>query len=168
MLEAAISKRGPFDLIICGFASDDGYSFQTAPRLAERLGLPLVSYVCEIGLEAGVLVADRDLEDGLETVSVGLPAIVSVAEEAFLPRPVTLLQAMKAQKKPTNLWDLDEDLGLATAVLDEVSCYSAHAETGIVVDRAQQVVKGHDLSAMADQLIDSLIDEQVLVLKTEA
>ena len=87
VLEAAISKRGPFDLIICGFASDDGYSFQTAPRLAERLGLPLVSYACEIGLEAGVLVADRDLEDGLETVSVGLPAIVSVAEEAFLRDP---------------------------------------------------------------------------------
>ena len=75
---------------------------------------------------------------------------------------------MKAQKKPTNLWDLVEDLGLATAVLDEVSCYSAHAETGIVVDRAQQVVRGSDLSAVADQLIDSLIDEQVLVLKSEA
>ena len=49
VLAAAIVKRGPFDVIICGFASDDGYSFQTGPRLAEALGLPLVSYACKIG-----------------------------------------------------------------------------------------------------------------------
>ena len=168
VLAAAIVKRGPFDLIICGFASDDGYSFQTGPRLAEALGLPLVSYACKIGLNGGVLAADRDLEDGLETVSVGLPAIVTVAEEAFSPRPVTLLQAMKAQKKPTNSWEIEQDLGFERAALDQISCCSAHAETGIVTDRAQYVVKGGDLAAMADQLIDKLVDLQVLVLKVGA
>ena len=53
VLEAAIRKRGPFDLLICGFASDDGYSHQTGARLAERLALPFVSYACEIRLEDG-------------------------------------------------------------------------------------------------------------------
>ena len=38
-------SAGPSTSIICGFASDDGYSYQTGPRLAERLDLPLVSYV---------------------------------------------------------------------------------------------------------------------------
>lgn len=164
VLEAAIRKRGPFDLIICGFASDDGYSHQTGPRLAERLGLPFVSYACEIGLDDGTLIAARDLEDGLQTVSVPLPAIVSVAEEAFVPRRVTLLQAMKAQKKPTNAWSL-EDLSLSKEALEEASGYTVVSETGIVVDRKQQLLKGLDLAEMADLLVDMLVAEEVLVLK---
>ena len=165
VLEAAIRKRGPFDLIICGFASDDGYSHQTGPRLAERLGLPFVSYAREISLEGGVLMADRDLEDGIQTVSVPLPAIVSVAEEAFVPRRVTLLQAMKAQKKPTNMWSLEQDLGLSEEALDKVSGYSVICETGIVVDRKQHMLKGMDVTEMADLLIDMLVEEEVLALK---
>lgn len=165
VLEAAIGKRGPFDLVICGFASDDGYSHQTGPRLAERLRLPFVSYVSELRLEDGVLVADRDLEDGPQTVSVSLPAIVSVAEEVFVARSVTLLQAMKAQKKPTNAWNVEEDLGLARDVLDESAEYSVVGETGVVFDRKQQVLKGLDLTVMADRLIDLLVSDDILVLK---
>ena len=101
VLEAAISKRGPFDLIICGFASDDGYSFQTGPRLAERLGCRSSLTPARSASKPACWLPTADLEDGLETVSVGLPAIVSVAEEAFSRGPSTLLQAMKAQSRPT-------------------------------------------------------------------
>jgi electron transfer flavoprotein beta subunit len=164
VLEAAIEKRGPFDLIICGFASDDGYSHQTGPRLAERLGLPLVSYACRIGLDDGVLVAERDLEEGLESVSVRLPAIVSVAEEAFVARPVTLLQAMKAQKKPTNTWEMQADLGLdKDALTQSASRCSVLTTEGIVVERQGRVLKAMELSEMADRLVDWLVEEQVLV-----
>jgi electron transfer flavoprotein beta subunit len=167
VLEAAIRKRGPFDLIVCGFASDDGYSHQTGARLAERLALPFVSYVCEIRLDDGLLIADRDLEAGLQTVSVPPPAIVSVAEEAFVPRSVTLLQAMKAQRKPTNLWDLEEDLGLTRDELEKVSGRDVLGETGIVVHREQRVLTGADFAAIADLLIDNLVDAGILVLEGE-
>jgi electron transfer flavoprotein alpha/beta subunit len=90
VLEAAIQQRAPYDLMTCGFASDDGYSYQTGLRLAEHTGLPLISYASEIRHDTGVVIVDRDLEDGLQTVSTPLPAIVSVAEEAFVPRSVTL------------------------------------------------------------------------------
>lgn len=164
VLEAALRKLGPFDLVLCGFASDDGYSYQMGPRLAERLGLPLVSYASEIALDSGTLVADRDLEEGLQTVSTPLPAIVSVAEEAFVPRMVTLLQAMKAQKKPSHALTI-EDLGLDKSVLDQAFAGHLTGETGIVVNRRQQVLMGHGLSEMADKLIDTLVDDQVLVLE---
>jgi electron transfer flavoprotein beta subunit len=167
VIEAAVNKLAPFDLLICGFASDDGYSYQIGPRLAERLGLPLVSYASEVNVDDGVLAADRDLEAGVQTVSVRLPAVVSVAEEAFVPRTVTLLQAMKAQKKPTNLWSL-ADVSMTREELDEVTTYSALKETGIVVNRQQNVLKDSDLAEMADQLIDWLINEQVLVGKDGA
>ncbi len=86
ILQAAIEKLGPFDLIVCGFASDDGYSFQFAPRLAERLALPLVSYVRKMEVEDNILKADQELDDYAQTVSVQLPAVVSIDEEAFVPR----------------------------------------------------------------------------------
>lgn len=167
VLEAAIRKRGPFDLIICGFASDDGYSHQTGARLAERLALPFVSYACEIRLEDGLLIADRDLEAGLQTVSVPPPAIVSIAEEAFVPRSVTLLQAMKAQRKPTHVWDLEQDLGLARDELDRLSGRDVLGETGIVVERGQRMLMGPDLAEMADHFIDMLADAEILVVQEE-
>jgi electron transfer flavoprotein beta subunit len=119
-------------------------------------------------IDDGVLTADRDLEDGVQSVRVPLPAIVSVAEEAFLPRRVTLLQAMKAQKMPNNAWDIEGDLGLSRETLDAVAGYSVVAESGIVVDRKQRVLKGLELAEMADLLIDALVDENVLALKGSA
>ncbi len=162
VLEAAVRKRGPFDLIMCGFASDDGYSYQTAPRLCERLGLPLVSYVCALKLEGDILLADRDLEDSVQSVTVGLPAIVSIAEEAFVARTVTLIQAMKAQKKPTNHLSLD-DLDLDKAELDQLVGYSSVSETGVSIEREQRLLKGAALAEMADGLIDFLVNEKILV-----
>lgn len=164
VLEAALAKLAPFDLVLCGFASDDGYSHQTGPRLAERMTLPLVSFASQISLEAGTLVADRELEHGLQAVSTPLPAIVTVAEEAFLPRAVTLLQAMKAQKKPTKTWTI-EDLGLEKTTLDEAFECVLVSETGVVVNRRQQLLMGQGLAEMADKLIDILVDDEVLVLE---
>jgi electron transfer flavoprotein beta subunit len=164
VLEAALRKSGPFDIVVCGFASDDGYSYQTGPRLAERLGLPFVSYASQINLDCGVLIADRDLEEGIQTVSAPLPVVVSVAEEAFVPRTVTLLQAMKAQKKPTSVLTL-EDLGLSTESLTAAGGYRLLEQTGTVVSRHQRLLKGDDVAELADRLIDALVEEEALVLK---
>ncbi|HEY3313585.1 MAG TPA: electron transfer flavoprotein subunit beta/FixA family protein [Anaerolineales bacterium] len=162
ILDAAIRKLGPFDLIITGFASDDGFSYQVAPRLAERLDLPLVSYVRQLTLGDGKLQADRDLEDGLQTVSASLPALVSVAEEAFPPRRTTLMDAIKAKKKPVNTWQVQADLGLAPAELEGLSGFASTSEMGVVVHRHQNIFKDKTPVEMADLLIDALIKENVM------
>lgn len=161
LLEAAIHKLGPFDLVMGGFASDDGYSYQTLPRLAERLGLPLVSYVRQISLADGVLRADRDLEESLQTVTASLPAAVSIAEEAFPPRRTTLMDALKAKKKPVTVWTTS-DLGLPETAGQAAGAFAAASQTGIVTHRKQQLLKGQDMNALADQLIDALLAENVL------
>ena len=142
ILEAAIRKLGPFDLILCGFASDDGYTYQVAPRLAERLDLPLVSYARQISLSDGSLQADRDLEDSLQTVAVSLPALVSIAEEAFPPRRTTLMDALKAKKKPVNLWQVEADLGLSPAELEKLGSFDSSAQVGVIVHRKQTDAQG--------------------------
>jgi len=160
--EAAIRKLGPFDLIVCGFASDDGYTYQVGPRLAERLDLPLVSYVRQVSLSEGKLQADRDLEDGLQTVATTLPALVSIAEEAFPPRRTTLMDALKAKKKPVNIWQVEADLGLSKSELERSSGFDAASQIGVVVHRKQNIFKGANPAELADQLIDALLQENVL------
>jgi hypothetical protein len=75
---------------------------------------------------------------------------------------------MKAQKKLNNAWDIEGDLGLSRETLDAVAGYSVVAESGIVVDRKQRVLKGLELAEMADLLIDALVDENVLALEGSA
>ena len=84
------------------------------------MDLPLVSYARQSQRERGNLQADRDLEDSLQTVAAPLPALVSVAEEAFPPRRTTLMDAIKAKKKPVNIWQVEADLGLSTSRVTEV------------------------------------------------
>ncbi len=162
ILEAAIRKLGPFDLILCGFASDDGYTYQVGPRLAERLDLPLVSYTRQVSVGDGALQADRDLEDSLQTVTVSLPALVSIAEEAFPPRRTTLMDAIKAKKKPVNIWQVEADLGLSRSELEKLSGFDSASQIGVVVHRKQNILKGATPAEMADQLIDALLQENVL------
>jgi len=162
ILETTIRKLGPFDLILCGFASDDGYTYQVGPRLAERLDMPLVSYACQIGFKDDKLLIDRDLEDSLQTVSVSLPALVSIAEEAFPPRRTTLMDALKAKKKPVNVWQVESDLGLSRNELENLSGLDSSSQIGIVVHRKQNVFKGASPEEFADQLIDALLHENVL------
>ncbi len=163
ILEAALRKVGLPDVLVCGFASDDGYSYQVAPRLAERLERPLVAYARTLALADGRLTIDQNLEDRLQTVSVALPALVSVDEEAFPPRRTTLMDALKAKKKPVTLWQTEADLGLSRAALEALGHVTSVTLSGVVVRRGQKVLKGQDLGVLADQLIDAL--EQAGVIK---
>lgn len=162
ILEAATRKMGSFDLILCGFASDDGYTYQVGPRLAERLDLPLISYARNISVEGSNLKVDRDLDDQIQTASAALPALVSVAEEAFPPRRTTLMDAIKAKKKPVNIWTIENELGLSPNQLAQSGTYGVSSETGIVIQRKQKVFTGGDLTTIADQIIDALLSEQIL------
>lgn len=162
ILEAAVRKLGAFDLIVCGFASDDGYTYQVAPRLAERLGLPLVSYARSLEAQDGKISAERDLENNLQQVEVPLPCIVSVAEEAFPPRRTTLMDAIKAKKKPVAVWTAQDIPEVEQARGEAQTGSRCVGQKGIVVQRKQQILKGQSMAEMADQLIDSLIRENIL------
>jgi electron transfer flavoprotein alpha/beta subunit len=162
ILEAAARKLGPFDLLLCGFASDDGYTYQVGPRLAERLGLPLVSFVRQLSLIGQTLQAERDLDETIQSVQVSLPALASVAEEAFPPRRTTLMDAIKAKKKPVSVWSVSEDLGLSVDDLTRGSRLVTSKQIGIVVHRKGQIIKGQNAPEMADRLIDALVNDGVL------
>lgn len=161
-LAAAIKKIGDVDLVICGETSDDGMSYQVPPRLAERLDWPLLGFARNISLSNGVITADRDLDSGMQKVEGDLPLVLTVTQETNTPRRPTLMDALKAKKKTVTIWQPAADLDLSPESLQTRTGYTQTAQTGIVVRRKQQMFKGEDMAALANQLLDTLVTERVL------
>lgn len=94
-----VIRKMKYDLILCGEASIDEYSFQTGPRLAQALGIPVLTYARKIELRDGGVVVERDLEKTYEVTIAKLPALVTVTKEINEPRIPTLMQILGASKK---------------------------------------------------------------------
>lgn len=87
-LSTAVRKIGDYDLIIGGRQAIDGDTAQVGPQVAEKLGLPQVTYAEEIiSAENGVAVVKRRVEAGVETVKAPLPLVVTVNGSAAPCRP---------------------------------------------------------------------------------
>lgn len=87
-LATAVKKIGDFDLILGGRQAIDGDTAQVGPQVAEKLHLPQVTYAEEIiSVENGKATVKRRIESGVETVTVPLPAVVTVNGSAAACRP---------------------------------------------------------------------------------
>ena len=95
-LAQAAKKIGNFDIILGGRQAIDGDTAQVGPQIAEKLGIPQVTYAEEIlELKDGYVVVKRRLENGVETVKAPLPCVVTVNGSAAECRPHN---AMRLQK----------------------------------------------------------------------
>lgn len=87
-LAQAIKKFPHYDLILGGRQAIDGDTAQVGPQIAEKLGLPQVTYAEEIlGIKDGKITVKRRLENGVETVSAPLPCVITVNSSAAPCRP---------------------------------------------------------------------------------
>lgn len=87
-LAAAIRKIGKVDVIVCGRQAIDGDTAQVGPQVAEKLGLPQITYAEEIlDLSKGKITVKRRLERGVEVVKGALPMVVTVNGSAANCRP---------------------------------------------------------------------------------
>lgn len=100
ILAEVIGSRLDYDLIICGEGSSDLYAQQVGPRLAELLGIPCISFVSKLEITDRQIVAERKMEDGIEVISAGLPALVTVLPDINTPRIPGLKDTLSASKKP--------------------------------------------------------------------
>ncbi|MFP5313199.1 MAG: electron transfer flavoprotein subunit beta/FixA family protein, partial [Actinomycetes bacterium] len=80
-LAAAVRHLGGVDLVITGMASTDGETSLVPAQLAERLGLPQVTFASTLEVDGGRLTARRDADAFSETVEAPLPAVVSVTDQ---------------------------------------------------------------------------------------
>ena len=95
-LAQAIKKMGKVDLILGGRQAIDGDTAQVGPQIAEKLGLPQVTYAEDIlDVKNGSIIVKRRLENGVETVKAPLPCVVTVNGSAAECRPRNAMRVMK-------------------------------------------------------------------------
>ena len=111
VLAEAIKTLGEIDLVITGLASTDAAMSVVPAMLAERLGLPQVTFASELTVEGGTARIRRDGDTASETIEASLPAVVSVTDQINEPRYPSFKGIMAAKKKPVETWGLG-DLGV--------------------------------------------------------
>ncbi len=105
-LSAAVRKIGDFDIIIGGRQAIDGDTAQVGPQIAEKLGIPQITYAEEIiNADNGEVVVKRRIESGVETVKAKLPLVVTVNGSAAecRPRNAKALQKYKYAAVPSEV-----------------------------------------------------------------
>ena len=105
-ISAAIRKMGRPDIIIGGRQAIDGDTAQVGPQVAEKLGLPQVTYAEDIiSAENGKVTVKRRIESGVETVTAPLPAVVTVngSADPCRPRNAKAVQKYKYAAVPSEV-----------------------------------------------------------------
>jgi electron transfer flavoprotein beta subunit len=101
ILACAIRKL-PHDIVLCGRQAIDGDTAQVGPQLAQKLGLPQITYLEELAaLEGRSIRVKRNIGNGYEMVKAPLPVLLTVMETANSPRPPAARKLMKYKKART-------------------------------------------------------------------
>ncbi|MFN9045442.1 MAG: electron transfer flavoprotein subunit beta/FixA family protein [Betaproteobacteria bacterium] len=99
LLKALVDKEQP-GLVILGKQAIDDDCNQTGQMLAALAGLPQATFASKVEVADGAAIVTREVDGGLETLRITLPAVVTTDLRLNEPRYVTLPNIMKAKKKP--------------------------------------------------------------------
>lgn len=122
ILAAAIKKIGldADDIVFCGRQAIDGDTAQVGPQIAEKLGLPQVTYCAEMHKTGKTLTVRRMLEDGYMTIKVKTPCLITCIKELNVPRYMSVSGIFECYGKPLTVFDYealkDEPLIDATTI----------------------------------------------------
>jgi electron transfer flavoprotein beta subunit len=135
-----INREKP-GLVLLGKQAIDGDNSQTAQMLAALWDRPQATFASKMSLEEDIATVTREVDAGLETIEVDLPAVISVDLRLNEPRFVKLPDIMKAKRKPLDVLSLD-DLGVS---IENDIQFKHHEpppvrEKGIMVEDAAQLV----------------------------
>jgi electron transfer flavoprotein beta subunit len=104
-------ESGPVDLVLLGSESSDARMSVVPAMLAERLGLPQLTFAKEVTVDGTTVRIKRLTDEGYQSVEATLPAVVSVVEKINEPRYPSFKGIMAAKKKPVATYTL-ADLGI--------------------------------------------------------
>ena len=179
-LAQAIRHMGEFDIIVGGRQAIDGDTAQVGPQIAEKLGLPQVTYAESIKVTDGKATIKRRIERGFETVECPLPLVVTVngSADACRPRNARLVQKYKYAVTPSEKAALPAD----RQALVEARPYLAIKEWGVkeieadseqigmagsptkvktIVNVAFQAKEARRIDAAADAELEGLVKELI-------
>ena len=107
ILAAAVNRVGvgPEDIVFCGRQAIDGDTAQVGPQIAEKLGLPQVSYAAEITKDGNQLTVKRILEDGFSMLRVETPCLITCIKELNQPRYMNMRGIFECFDKEVEVFD---------------------------------------------------------------
>ncbi len=155
VLAKALEGRG-FDLIIFGSESTDARMSVVPAMVAERLGIPQVTFSQKVEVEGSTVRAERVTEYGFDTVEAALPAVVSVVEKINEPRYPSFKGIMAAKKKPVETLALAE-LGIEPTAVGLAGAWTAVADFAERPPKAAGTIvtdEGEGGARIADYLVE--------------
>ncbi|MEQ8823995.1 MAG: electron transfer flavoprotein subunit beta/FixA family protein [Filomicrobium sp.] len=140
LLKAVVEQEEP-QMVVMGKQAIDDDCNQTGQMLAALLGWPQGTFASKVDLQEGKVNVTREIDGGLETVGLDLPAVVTTDLRLNEPRYPTLPNIMKAKKKPLDK-KTPEDYGVDITPRLEIvkTAEPATREAGIVVDSIGELV----------------------------
>ena len=137
----ALQERERADIVLFGKQSIDGDNSQTGPMFAALTGMPQATFASQVQVQEGCLRVTREVDGGLQTVSVRLPAVVTTDLRLNEPRYASLPNIMQARRKPTDIIS-PEELGLDLSPKLQVLSVEPPAErqAGIRVESVEQLL----------------------------
>jgi electron transfer flavoprotein beta subunit len=160
VLAAALAARGPFDLVLLGQQSSDSDCWVLPGVLAELLEAPVATQSSKVELAGGNVAIERQTELGYETLTLSLPAVVSVSDAINTPRYPALKAIMAAKKKP-----LDK-VSLADLGLDASQVGSAGSGTVVLAFTPPPAKSGgekiEDDGSGADKIVEFLVGRNLV------
>lgn len=165
ILAQAIRKVGDYTLVLTGKQSVDGNGGLVGPGVAAQLGVPFVSNVNKIiDITEDSATVQRNLDEGVQTVRVKLPAVLAVSTEINEPRYPNFMGIRKASRmqypavKAGGLPGLDQGrLGAGAALLRWTNLRKPPARGGKI-----EFIKGDSPAQTAALLVDKLIAEKLV------
>ena len=98
-LSEAIRHLGDTDIVLCGRQAIDGDTAQVGPQIAEKLGIPQITYANKIlKLDGPAIEVERSIEGGYERIRSKLPILLTVPDSANEPRPASAKKLMQYKK----------------------------------------------------------------------
>jgi electron transfer flavoprotein beta subunit len=159
---AKVLEREKPDLVLLGQQSDDGECYTMGALVADHLKMASLTQVIKMDVEDGNLRCERQAEYGYDTVSVGLPAVISVGDAINEPRYPSLKAIMGARKKPLDTLAIG-DVGIEADKVGEagsqVSCGDFHAPPA---KQGGTIIEDEDTNDTVEKII-AWLDERKLI-----
>jgi electron transfer flavoprotein beta subunit len=162
---AAINKLGEYDLIFAGRQAIDGDTAQVGPQIAEKLGLPQVTYVTEFKLSADRkhITVKRALEDGYELIEIDTPCMLTAIKELNTPRYMSIGGIFDAVRKEIPTWgakelgvDVNREVGLEASPTNVFRSFTpAPKGKGVIIEADTE-------RELADKLLIGLKSKHVI------
>ena len=163
ILSKAIEKLGPFDIILGGKQAIDGDTAQTAPSIAEHLGVTRITNILDIKVDGNKCIVNRQVEEGVQIIESKFPILCTATKETNKPRYATIknkIKSLKAEIEEIHLDDIDNidksKIGLKGSPTRVKSTFTPKRKSN------GEFIEVVDPKITAKNLINSLVEAKLL------